>query len=75
LRIRIRDPVIFCTLDPGSGSGMGKKSGIRIRDFFGPGFGMEKFGSGIRYKHPGSATLLATSPNILIDYESVNLIS
>jgi hypothetical protein len=30
---------------------------IRIRDLFDPGFGMEKFGSGIRYKHPGSATL------------------
>jgi hypothetical protein len=26
----IRDPVIFCPLDPGSG--MGKKSGSRIRD-------------------------------------------
>ncbi len=31
---------------------------IRIRDLFHPGFGMEKFASGIRYKHPGSATLL-----------------
>jgi hypothetical protein len=25
-----------------------------------PGSGMEKFGSGIRYKHPGSATLEST---------------
>jgi hypothetical protein len=29
---------------------------IRIRNFFDPGSGMEKFGSGIR--DPGSATLL-----------------
>jgi hypothetical protein len=27
-----------------------------IRDLFDPGFGMEKFRSGIRDKHPGSAT-------------------
>jgi hypothetical protein len=37
MRIWIRDPGIFLTLDPGSG--------------------MEKFGSEIRNKHPGSATL------------------
>jgi hypothetical protein len=35
--MRIRDPGIFVTLDPGSG--------------------MEKLGSEIRDKHPGSATL------------------
>jgi hypothetical protein len=28
-----------------------------IRDPFDPGSGMEKFGSGIRYKSPGSETL------------------
>jgi hypothetical protein len=34
---------------------------ICIRDpgFLDPGSGMENFGSGIRNKHPGSATLLA----------------
>jgi hypothetical protein len=33
--------------------------GIRDPDFFDPrsGIGMEKIGSGIWYKHPGSATL------------------
>jgi hypothetical protein len=31
---------------------------IRIRDLDDPGSGMEKFGSGIRHKHPGSATLI-----------------
>jgi hypothetical protein len=36
MRIRIRDPGIFLTLDPGS----------------------KKFGSEIRDKHPGSATLV-----------------
>jgi hypothetical protein len=30
---------------------------IRFRNLFEPGSGMEKFGSGIRYKHPGPATL------------------
>jgi hypothetical protein len=30
---------------------------IRIRDRLDPGSGMAKFGSGIRNKHPGSATL------------------
>jgi hypothetical protein len=30
---------------------------IRIWDLFDPGTGMEKIGSGIRYKHTGSATL------------------
>jgi hypothetical protein len=29
---------------------------IFIRDLFDPGSGMEKFGSEIRRKHPGSAT-------------------
>jgi hypothetical protein len=29
---------------------------IRIRDLFDPGSGKEKFGSEIRYEHPGSAT-------------------
>jgi hypothetical protein len=30
---------------------------MRIRDIFDPGSGMEKFGSGILYKHSGYATL------------------
>ncbi len=45
--IRNRDPGIFLTLDPG---------------FFltpDPGYGIEKNRSGIRDKHPGSATLLS----------------
>ncbi len=32
LRIRIRNSVLLWPLNPGSGSGMGKKSGIEIRD-------------------------------------------
>jgi hypothetical protein len=64
LWIRIRDPVPFCPLDPGSGmgktwSGSGTNnpdhisdSLMRIRD---PGW--KKFRSGIRDEHPGSATL------------------
>jgi hypothetical protein len=32
---------------------------IRIRDLSDPGSGMKKFESGIRYEHPGSATLPA----------------
>jgi hypothetical protein len=36
---------------------------MRIRDLFDPGSGMEKFGSGIRYKYPGSATLVPTINN------------
>jgi hypothetical protein len=32
---------------------------MRIRDLFDPGSGMGKFGSGIRYEHPESATLVA----------------
>ncbi len=60
----VPDPGSGAFLTPGSGSGMGKKSGsgswmnnpdhekIRIQD---PGW--KKFGSGIRNKHPGSATL------------------
>jgi hypothetical protein len=31
---------------------------IRIRNLFYPGSGIEKVGSGLRFKHPGSATLL-----------------
>jgi hypothetical protein len=31
---------------------------VRIRDLFYPGSGIEKVGVGIRFKHPGSATLL-----------------
>jgi hypothetical protein len=91
LRIRIRDPVLFWPLDPGSGMGRKSASGSGIRDeqpgsyflelqkpffwvkilkFFDadPGSGMETVrirdpgwiivGSGIRDKHPGSATLL-----------------
>jgi hypothetical protein len=68
LRIRIRDPVPFWPLDPGSGVGkkLGSASGIRIRDeqpgsYFRElkklGSGMQKFGSEIRDEHPGPATL------------------
>jgi hypothetical protein len=32
---------------------------IRDSEYFDPGYGMEKFGSGIRDKHPGSATLVS----------------
>jgi hypothetical protein len=31
---------------------------VRLRDLFDPRSGMVKFGSGIRYKHRGSATLV-----------------
>ncbi len=41
----------FFDADPGSEAGI-RDGKIRIRD---PGW--EKFGSGIRHKHPGSATL------------------
>jgi hypothetical protein len=95
LRFRIRDTVLFWSLDPGwekirirdpeswmnttdnfsesLKQILGKKylnslMRIRNRDLFDSGSGMEKFGSGIWYKHPGSATLLATSPNILISW-------
>jgi hypothetical protein len=39
---------------------------IQIRDpeSFGPGSGMEKFGSGIWDKHPGSATLEKTAAKL-----------
>jgi hypothetical protein len=37
-------------------------SGSGIRNLFDPGSGMERFGSGIRYKHSGSATLLLCDP-------------
>jgi hypothetical protein len=33
------------------------RSGSSIRDLSGPGSGMEKYGSGIRNNHAGSATL------------------
>jgi hypothetical protein len=41
---------------------------IRIRDpgSFDPGSRMEKFGSGIQYKHPGSATLVIFTMNVII---------
>ena len=32
---------------------------MRYPDLFDPGSGTKKFGSGIRYKHPGSATLFS----------------
>ncbi len=32
-----------------------------------PGYGRAKFGSGIRNKHPGSATLLAKTKNIYLE--------
>jgi hypothetical protein len=34
-----------------------RRSGSRIRDLVNPGLGMEKVGSGIWDKYPGSATL------------------
>jgi hypothetical protein len=43
--------------DPGSGAYLAPGSGMENSD---PGFGMKKVGSGIRDKHPGSATLLST---------------
>jgi hypothetical protein len=42
----------------GSGSGIRCFFDTWIWEVFDPGSGMEKFGSGIWYKHPGSATLL-----------------
>jgi hypothetical protein len=39
---------------------------IRIRELFDPGPGMEKFGSGIRYTHPGSATLVTKDISTLL---------
>jgi hypothetical protein len=39
---------------------------MRIRDLFDPGSGMEKFGSGIRNKYIGSATLVLDKKNTLI---------
>jgi hypothetical protein len=38
---------------------------IRIQNFVNPESGMEKIGSGIRNKHPGSATLLPATSNDL----------
>ncbi len=55
----IRDPGLL-DMDPGSGSSW-PKSGIRAK----------KFGSGIRYKRPGSATLVlvaVTSRNMIYAY-------
>ncbi len=49
MRIRIRDPLIFLTLDPGS-----EMKKIRIRDGKNSDPGWKKFGSGIRDKQPGS---------------------
>ncbi len=39
---------------------------IRIRDLFDPGSGMEKFLSGIRYKHPGTETLTTGKPKFCL---------
>jgi hypothetical protein len=38
---------------------------IRIRHHFDPGTGMEKFGSGIWYKHPRSVTLFISGSVML----------
>jgi hypothetical protein len=45
-----------------------------IRDLLDPGSGMKKFGSGIRYKHPGSATLekSKTKKNIIQPYKGTS---
>jgi hypothetical protein len=37
---------------------------MRIRDLLDLGSGMKNFGSGIRHKQPGSATLVATLHNM-----------
>ncbi len=86
VRIRIRDPVPFWPLDPGSGMSRKSASGsgiqdeqpgsyflelrnhflglkylnslMRIRDGDSSDPGWKKVGSGIRDKHPGSATLI-----------------
>jgi hypothetical protein len=42
--------------DPGSGT------------FFTPGSGMDKFGSGVRDKHPGSATLVIVLVRLILPY-------
>jgi hypothetical protein len=57
--MRIRDRK---NLDPRPGIWEGKKIGSRIQD---SGSGMEKFGSRIRDKHPGSAKVEISSPNLL----------
>jgi hypothetical protein len=54
---RIPDPGVKKAPDPGSGTLCGSRSGIFLT--LDPGYGMEKLGSGIRHKHPGSATLLS----------------
>jgi hypothetical protein len=47
---------------------------VRIRDFLTPVCGIEQFGSRIRYKHPGSATLVVDpdlhpfQPNVKLNY-------
>jgi hypothetical protein len=43
---------------------------IRIRDLFDPGSGMEKFGSGIEYKHPESTTLPRTVATLALAVRS-----
>ncbi len=69
---RIRDPVFFRPLDPDLGSRIRIKHcesylphlsynfGLQTLNYFvadpDSGSGKEKFGSGIRYKHPGSST-------------------
>jgi hypothetical protein len=45
---------------------------MRIRNLFDPGSGMEKFGPGIRDKHPGSATLVFRAKTFQ-NYESFSL--
>jgi hypothetical protein len=73
VRIRIRYPIPFWPLDPGwvknqdphqgrnildhTSESLETRFWARIRNLFDPGTGMEKFGSRIRDKHPGSATL------------------
>jgi hypothetical protein len=39
---------------------------IRTRYLLDPGSGMEKFGSEIRYQHPGSATLATWIPTFFL---------
>jgi len=43
---------------------------IRIRELFDPGSGMEKFGSGIEYKHPESTTLPRTVATLALAVRS-----
>jgi hypothetical protein len=60
-RIRVRDPGSGMNIPDHISESLKQFFGLmRIRNLSNPGSGMEKFGSGIRNKHPGSATQLLT---------------